>query len=331
MRSIEKSAHPPGVGFQHQVVHPEQAYSAPCITILLCTLNGARFLAAQLASIEQQRYTNWRLIVSDDHSTDATVAILRHFAHRVPQSVEIRLGPGRGPAANFLSLAADPIIRGDYFAFCDQDDVWHRDKLVRAMSWVATLPPDLPVVYGGRTHVVCAAGKPLGYSCRFSRPPSFGNALVQSIAGANTMLFNRAAKRLLEEAGQVDVTAHDWWAYQLVSGCGGMVGYDPAPQIDYRQHGQNRVGSNKGLRAQVKRFAMVCQGRFSAWNETNLVALRSAQHLLTDEARALIDAFEVMRRGRLMARLSAFAKSSLRRQTSLGNVALLIATAFKKL
>ncbi len=165
---------------------------------------------------------------------------------------------------------------------------------------------------------------------RFFRPPSFGNALVQSIAGANTMLFNRAAKRLLEEAGQVEVTAHDWWAYQLVSGCGGVVGYDPEPQVDYRQHGQNRIGSNKGVRAQVSRIAMVLRGRFSAWNEVNVAALRSARHLLTEEARALIDVFEVMRHGSLMARLKAFATSPLRRQTSLGNLALLLATVLKK-
>ena len=330
-RSIEKSTRQAAVASHGRVLHQEPAHSRPCITILLCTLNGARFLAAQLASIEQQSYDNWRLIASDDHSDDATLAILRHFAHRVCQPVEIRMGPQRGPAANFLSLAADPGIDGDYFAFCDQDDVWHRDKLARAMSWVAAMPPDLPTIYGGRTQVVCAAGRPLGYSHRFVRPPSFGNSLVQSIAGANTMLFNRAAKRLLEEAGQVEVTAHDWWAYQLVSGCGGVVGYDPAPQIDYRQHGQNRIGSNRGLRAQLRRIVMVCHGRFSAWNEVNLAALRGARHLLTDEARALIDVFEVMRKGSLTARLRAFALSPLRRQTSLGNVALLIAAAFKKL
>jgi glycosyltransferase involved in cell wall biosynthesis len=89
----------------------------------MCTLDGAQFLPAQLASLEQQTHTNWRLIVSDDGSTDATLKIIENFAQRVPQDVEVRRGPQQGPAANFMSLATDRDIDGDYFAFCDQDDI----------------------------------------------------------------------------------------------------------------------------------------------------------------------------------------------------------------
>ena len=304
---------------------------APSITILLCTYNGARFLAAQLASIEQQQHANWRLIVSDDRSDDATLPILHHFAQRVTQPIEVRDGPQCGPCANFLSLAADPGIDGDYFAFCDQDDVWHREKLAHALEWIRTIPEDVPAVYGARTRVICAGGNPLGYSRRFSRPPSFTNALVQSIAGANTMLFNRAAKRLFEQAGALNVVSHDWWAYQLVCGNGGVFRYDPEPTLDYRQHENNRIGCNKGLRAQLKRLRMVLDGGFAVWNEKNLAALQSCRHLLTEDARAQLDTYEVMRAGSLGARLKAFAKSRMRRQTPLGNVALLIAVVLKKI
>jgi hypothetical protein len=78
------------------------------------------------------------------------------------------------------------------------------------------------------------------------------------------------------------------------------------------------------------RIVQVFQGRFSAWNEMNLAALRSARHLLTDEARALIDGFEVMRKGSLAERLKAFTTSPLRRQTLVGNIALFAATALRK-
>jgi hypothetical protein len=55
----------------------------------------------------------------------------------------------------------------------------------------------------------------------FVFPPSFRNALVQSIAGGNTMVFNVALKRLIENAGPLDVPSHDWWVYILVTGSGG--------------------------------------------------------------------------------------------------------------
>jgi hypothetical protein len=81
----------------------------------------------------------------------------------------------------------------------------------------------------------------------------------------------------------------------------------------------------------LKRLGQVLRGRFSGWNEANIAALRSARHLLTEDARQLVDTFETMRKGSFAARLAAFAGSPLRRQTSIGNVALLVAVAMKKL
>ncbi len=124
--------------------------------------------------------------------------------------------------------------------------------------------------------------------------------------------------------------SHDWWAYQLVTGNGGVFRYDPEPHLDYRQHDSNRIGCNRGLRAQWKRLRMVLNGGFAVWNELNLTALQRCRHLLTEEARAQLDIYEVMRVGPLGARLKAFAKSPLRRQTFLGNIALLVGIALKK-
>ena len=304
---------------------------APCITILLCTYNGARFLIAQLASIEQQSHKNWRLIVSDDGSTDETLAILRHFAERVPQYVELRSGPRRGPCANFLSLAEDPSIAGDYFAFCDEDDVWRRDKLKHALGWLKSRQQTTPAVYCARTRLVGEEGRPFGTSPLFPKLPCFANALVQSIAGANTMVFNPATKRLLEQAGAVDAVSHDWWTYQLVSGAGGTVHYDPKPHLDYRQHAANHIGCNRGLRAQWERLRMVLQGGFAVWNDLNLASLHQCRHLFTSDNQALLDAYDLMRTGGLRVRVMALIKSGVRRQTLLGNLALFAAAILKEI
>lgn len=307
------------------------ASASPCITILLCTYNGSAFLAEQLQSLERQSHSNWRLIVSDDGSSDTTLEIVERFAERTGRLIEIRSGPRQGACANFISLAADPTIRGDFFAFCDQDDIWHADKLATALAWLQTVPPNEPAVYGARTRIMSAAGKDKGTSPLFARPPSFANALVQSIAGANTMLLNAATKRLLEAAGPLDVISHDWWCYQLVSGSGGTIHYDPKPHLDYRQHESNRIGTNRGPRARLKRAFLALDGEFSRWNETNLAALQEARHLLTDEACRLIETYEIMRKGTLASRIKAYATSPVRRQTPLGNMGLLMAVALKKL
>jgi hypothetical protein len=144
------------------------------------------------------------------------------------------------------------------------------------------------------------------------------------------MLFNRATKSMIEQAGPLAVVSHDWWLYQLVTGSGGIVRYDPVPQVDYRQHPGNIIGCNRGVRAQLKRVRMVFQGGFSGWNEINLAALHEVRHLLTDDARALMDDYQAMRRGNLYQRVRAFVRSGIRRQTFLGNVALLTAIVLRK-
>jgi glycosyltransferase involved in cell wall biosynthesis len=303
--------------------------AGPHVAILMGTRNGARFLAAQLESIAAQSHRDWRLVVSDDGSTDATRAVLAGFA--AAHGVEIREGPRRGFAANFLALAGDPGIGADFYAFADQDDLWHPDRLARGLARLAAEPAGRPALVGGRTRLIDEDGNPCGLSPEFRAPPSFENALVQSIAGGNTMLFNAAAKRLFEAAPEVPVVAHDWWAYQLVSGAGGTVIYDPEPMVAYRQHGANLIGGNQGLRAKAARLRMLAAGRLAEYTDTNLAALEAAAALLTPEARAKVALMRLSRRRGLWARLALMRRLALYRQTRSGTLSLWLATAARLL
>ena len=125
------------------------------LAILLCTFNGARFLPAQLSSLANQTFTNWRLFVSDDGSSDETLAIVAQYKDRLGvASVAIRSGPQQGFVRNFLSLACDTSIACDYFAYCDQDDVWEPQKLARAAAWLDTRPRHVPAMYCSRTMLI---------------------------------------------------------------------------------------------------------------------------------------------------------------------------------
>ena len=185
------------------------------MAILLCTYNGARFLAEQLDSLGSQTHQNWVVFASDDGSTDQTLEILRQYEAKWPaRKLTIRQGPQKGFCQNFLSLACDPDIKADYYAFCDQDDVWLPAKLEVALSNIVANQSDgVPYLYCGRSKYVTENLKPRGMSPLFVFPPSFRNALVQSIAGGNTIVFNQAAKLLLEKVGPVYVPSHDWWSF----------------------------------------------------------------------------------------------------------------------
>ena len=59
------------------------------IDILLSTYNGERFLKKQLDSILSQTYTEWRLLVRDDGSSDNTNAILKEYHQKNSQKIII--------------------------------------------------------------------------------------------------------------------------------------------------------------------------------------------------------------------------------------------------
>ena len=305
---------------------------APLVTILLCTYNGARFLAEQLDSLEAQTHQDWVVIASDDGSTDQTLEILQQYQAKWPAGkLTIRSGPQKGFCQNFLSLACDPEIKADYYAFCDQDDVWLPAKLeVTLGNITANQTVEVPYLYCGRTKYVTENLKPCGMSPLFVFPPSFRNALVQSIAGGNTMVFNLAAKNLIEKVGVVDVPSHDWWLYQLITGVEGDVFYDREPYLLYRQHEFALVGRNNSFPSRIKRIWMLLQGRYQRWNTQNIAALKQINHLLVKNNQEILRMFETMRYAKLIDRFRFLEVCGIYRQTRYGTLSLFLAALIKK-
>jgi glycosyltransferase involved in cell wall biosynthesis len=303
------------------------------IGILLCTLNGARFLPRQLASIEAQSLADWRLFVSDDGSVDGTAAILADFGRRVgAERVTSRRGPGKGFVANFLSLACAEDLGCDYYAFADQDDIWEPDKLARALQRLAQLPEDAPTMYCSRTRLIDADGRDEGFSPLFNRPTGFSNALVQNIAGGNTMVFNETARRLLVQSGpDVQVPAHDWLLYLLITAAGGRVIYDPYPTVRYRIHRENLIGSNMGWHNRGLRAMLLLRGRFRQWTDQNIAALARILPRMPAENRRIFELFRRARGEWLIRRTIDIIRCGVYRQTWMGNLGLVVAVLTRRL
>lgn len=305
----------------------------PRVAILLGTFEGEKFLSDQLSSIKEQSYKNWSLYASDDCSSDKTFSVLKQFQKENLFKTRVKLNDtNQGFLSNFLTMVCDSSIKADLYAFSDQDDVWERDKLHKAVSWIKQIPQEYPALYCSRTTTVDEYNNPKGFSALFTKPPSFKNAIVQSIGGGNTMLFNQAARELIVEAGvDVEVASHDWWAYMLVSGCGGVVFYDQESSLRYRQHSKNYIGTNNNIFARFRRINMLFQGRWKNWNDGHVSALSRMRHRLTDENITTLDLFVKSREGSILSRLLNLYRSRVYRQTVLGNIGLVVASLFKKL
>ncbi len=305
----------------------------PKVAILLCSHNGQHYLEEQLDSIAAQFHKNWEVWASDDGSKDATLALLEARQRSWPSGrLSINAGPVKGFAANFLSLTCHADICADYYAYSDQDDIWEPNKLARAVKWLETVPENVPALYCSRTCLIDINNEEIGLSPLFIKPPSFANALIQNIGGGNTMVFNNCARQLLIDAGMsTPIISHDWWAYMLITGCGGKVFYDSQPMVRYRQHANNLVGANSTWLARMKRIQKLWNGRFRLWNDVNIQALQKVYGKLTPEAQQILDGFALARERPLITRLIGVKRSGIYRQTLLGNLGLAVAVLLKKI
>ena len=178
-----------------------------------------------------------------------------------PSPFEVRLhrGTNLGFIASFFTLLLRSDPHADWFAFCDQDDIWQPDKLARAMEQLRQETANIPLLYASRLTLVDESLHEIGQSGVPARGPAFANAVVENIVTGATLVMNRAARNLLLEgldhmtgisagpdaevpkAAVEGVRLHDWWCYLVVSAFGRVV-YDSESRILYRQHGGNQVG-----------------------------------------------------------------------------------------
>ncbi|MFD6176656.1 MULTISPECIES: glycosyltransferase [unclassified Isoptericola] len=217
------------------------------VEVLLATYNSERYLGPLLESLAAQTYRDFRLVVSDDVSTDRTLELVDAWAGRFahPPRVLRRSVPSGGAAANFAALLAGS--RADHVLLADHDDVWLPDKVEAGLARVRALErehgADVPVLVHGDLEVIDGDGRPVAPSfwAFKSIRPEYGSrlrtALMHPTVTGCTAVLNRS---LVERVGRIPPAAvmHDWWI-GLVAAAFGVVDHDPEPRIRYRIHGGN--------------------------------------------------------------------------------------------
>ncbi len=225
--------------------------TAPVVSVVLCTHNGAAFIGEQLASILAQTRIPDELVLGDDASTDGTVGLVEAaLAGSGIRLTVLRNDPPLGVTRNFerTALAAT----GDLLVFSDQDDAWHPDRVARALAAFAA-EPELLLVHSD-ARLVDGEGRPLGRTLFESmgvtaweleriRAGRGIEALVRrSLVTGATMTVRR---ELVAAAAPFPPTwVHDEWL-SAVAGLTGRFTVLAEPLIDYRQHGGNQIGASR--------------------------------------------------------------------------------------
>ncbi len=306
---------------------------SPHLAILMCTYNGEAFLGEQLDSIESQDYKNWTLYVNDDGSKDATLDILRHYQKKWGvKKLIIRRGPQKSFCNNFLQIICNKKIHADLYFLSDQDDIWMPHKLSHTIKKISKLDLSKPALYCARTTYVSSdAQKILGKSDLFLKPPSLKNAIVQSIAGGNTMAFNNGLKNIMSQFKKIEVVSHDWWLYIVNEFATGKTFYDSESTILYRQHSQSLIGANKGWMAKLKRLDMLIRGVYRDYNSKHLASFNQINLPSTKANIKLIDDFFIKRDKGMGERIRMIKDLGLYRQTLDGQLALYLGAILHKL
>lgn len=302
------------------------------VSIILCTYQGEAFLKAQLQSILDQSHFNWKLYISDDGSKDETQTIIKSFKPLLKKgSITHWRGSHEGFAKHFIKTTSRIQKKSPYYAWCDQDDIWHKDKLKAAVAWLKKQPKTKPALYCGRTFLINEQDKIIGMSPLFLKPKTFQNALVQNIAGGNTMLFNEAARQLLIPFKNKQIVVHDWLLYLIVSAVGGVIHYDHKPYVFYRQHRQNLIGHQQDIKAKVSRLNRLFKGDFKVWFSTHNALINTLESQLTPKNKKTWQSFISLRNKSFIERLVLLKRSKIYRQSILGHLGLYLAACFNKL
>jgi glycosyltransferase involved in cell wall biosynthesis len=256
----------------------------PGISVALCTRNGARYVAAQVRSICTQDRPPSQIVLSDDGSTDETIATVRSTLADcgAAESVELvvfRNSPALGVSRNFEQAVR--ACTHELIALSDQDDVWHPGRLARMAAQFEAAPELLLLHTDAR--LVDAELAPLGTSLFHAlevRPAELaaiasGNAFDvllrrNLVTGATTMF----RKELLEFALPFpEGWVHDEWL-GAVAAATGRVDVLAEPLIDYRQHASNQIGARRPTLSEKIGKAFVERG------DKHWARLRRAEALL---------------------------------------------------
>ena len=210
------------------------------IQILLSTYNGEKYIREQLDSyIALENYENVSVLIRDDGSTDKTLEILNEY--REKHGFEVIFGENIGFNASMYEIMKHRDRECDYYAFSDQDDVWLKDKLVRAIDKLSCEDKSVPLMYAACSYLTDESLNITGCTLVPKKSLGFYNAMVQNVCPGHSQVINRALMDILSELYSDKIMVLDYWTY-LLAGAVGRVVFEKTPSTLYRQHKTNAIG-----------------------------------------------------------------------------------------
>jgi len=244
----------------------------------MSTYNGEKYIEQQLDSIFQNKKKyEIVLYVRDDDSTDKTVEILKRYGTEHQVQIEMNEGQNVGSAESFLVALRD-CPKAEYYAFCDQDDVWLDGKLSAAVEQIGITTQ--PILWCSDYQVTDSDLQVITSSALKQPVQDNIRAVFYNNVPGCTMVFNWALMQELRKVNISKIRMHDIMAINVALITGQVI-FDKMPYVLYRQHENNVLGYNH-KRVQIRK-----------WIKDKLELIKNKEDYSTAEyAQAILNAFE---------------------------------------
>lgn len=233
--------------------------SKPKVCVLMAIYNpNLTWLKEQLISINNQDYDDIELLVCDDCSTSITIeqitGLIQQYIRRFPfRLIKNEINLGSNKTFERLTLEASNSACGQekefYFAYCDQDDIWEREKIPALIN--TAQEKNAVLVYSDMS-IIDSEGKLISNSItklrkRFNYHDGenlWRKILVRNfISGCCMIVRADIAKGAIPFESDMQ---HDRWVSIIASNSGYIALVDKA-LVRYRQHGKNQTGVLKDV------------------------------------------------------------------------------------
>lgn len=210
------------------------------VAVLISTYNGEKYLREQIDSILNQSYKNIEIVIRDDGSKDGTVEIVKEY-QKSHSNIILKKGTNIGFIKSFFKLLE--IANADYYAYCDQDDVWMKNKIELAVQALESADNTKPNMVFGNSDYYDENMNFLSEGEKH-RSYSFKNSLYECAGQGMTMTINHVAKEMILANIPEKCLFHDWWTYMICSGMGNVL-YNDETVVKYRRFQKNATAEGQ--------------------------------------------------------------------------------------
>jgi glycosyltransferase involved in cell wall biosynthesis len=287
------------------------------VDVLMATYNGEKYVDDQIESIEAQSFKDFSILISDDGSSDSTLAHVEKMSEKYRNITNVSSSNHiKGVRGNFLFLSNK--TNAEYAFFCDQDDYWLPQKVELSLQKMKEMEQEfgktIPLLVFTDMKVVDSSLSVMHDSFEVSsgidpERIAFKYILTKSIGAGCSMLVNRVLLDMLKKTpGNQPMIMHDWWASLIAAGFG-AIGHVDTPTSLYRQHQGNLVGAKANSFAALPSLINSLTEKYEATYE-QAVSFREVYGAQLDSERSCqLDAFIATGSGGVFSRLLSLFRS----------------------